>query len=96
MLKQETSNTLFNKAQKFIPGGVNSPVRAFKAVGGNPLFIKAANGAYMYDEDGNRYIDMINSWGPMILGHAHPMGYSMRCRLHSCLTFVWRSHGPRN
>ena len=71
MLKQEKSNQLFNKAQNFIPGGVNSPVRAFKAVGGNPLFIKAATGAYLYDEDGNRYIDMINSWGPMVLGHAH-------------------------
>ena len=66
------SQALFNQAQQFIPGGVNSPVRAFKAVGGNPLFIKSAKGAYMYDADDNRYIDMINSWGPMILGHAHP------------------------
>ncbi|MDX1627925.1 MAG: glutamate-1-semialdehyde 2,1-aminomutase [Fulvivirga sp.] len=66
------SKTLFKEAQNFIPGGVNSPVRAFKAVGGDPLFIKSAKGAYMYDEDGNKYIDLINSWGPMILGHAHP------------------------
>lgn len=66
------SQALFNQAQQSIPGGVNSPVRAFKAVGGNPLFIKSAKGAYMYDADDNRYIDMINSWGPMILGHAHP------------------------
>jgi glutamate-1-semialdehyde 2,1-aminomutase len=67
------SKALFDKAKQFIPGGVNSPVRAFKAVGGNPLFIKRANGAYLYDEDGNQYIDLINSWGPMILGHAHPV-----------------------
>ena len=66
------SQALFTQAQQSIPGGVNSPVRAFKAVGGNPLFIKSAKGAYMYDEDDNRYIEMINSWGPMILGHAHP------------------------
>ena len=66
------SKALFDKAKQFIPGGVNSPVRAFRAVGGNPLFIKKAKGAYLYDEDGNQYIDLINSWGPMILGHAHP------------------------
>lgn len=66
------SKALFSRAQDFIPGGVNSPVRAFKAVGGDPLFIKKADGAYLYDEDGNRYIDLINSWGPMILGHNHP------------------------
>jgi glutamate-1-semialdehyde 2,1-aminomutase len=67
------SKTLFEKAKQFIPGGVNSPVRAFRAVGGNPLFIKRASGAYLYDEDDNIYIDLINSWGPMILGHAHPL-----------------------
>lgn len=66
------SQELFTASQKVIPGGVNSPVRAFKAVGGNPLFINKAKGAYMYDEDGNSFIDMINSWGPMILGHAFP------------------------
>lgn len=71
MLNQEKSKALFGKAQNYIPGGVNSPVRAFKAVGGDPLFIKSAKGAYMYDEDDNKFIDMINSWGPMILGHAH-------------------------
>lgn len=71
MLKQERSNQLFEKAQGFIPGGVNSPVRAFKAVGGKPLFMERAKGAYLYDVDGNHYIDMINSWGPMILGHAN-------------------------
>lgn len=65
------SSALFAEAEKVIPGGVNSPVRAFKGVGGTPIFVKAAKGAYLYDEDGNRLIDYINSWGPMILGHAH-------------------------
>ncbi|MGK7390655.1 MAG: glutamate-1-semialdehyde 2,1-aminomutase [Candidatus Cyclobacteriaceae bacterium M2_1C_046] len=69
MLQTSKSRSLFQEAQNYIPGGVNSPVRAFKAVGGDPLFIKSAKGAYLYDEDGNSYIDMINSWGPMILGH---------------------------
>ena len=66
------SKALFSKAQNFIPGGVNSPVRAFRAVGGDPLFIKKADGAYLYDEDGNQFIELINSWGPMLLGHNHP------------------------
>ncbi len=67
----QRSSQLFQEAKKYIPGGVNSPVRAFSAVGGEPLFIKEAKGAYLYDEDGNKLIDYINSWGPMILGHAH-------------------------
>ncbi|HEU5051572.1 MAG TPA: glutamate-1-semialdehyde 2,1-aminomutase [Hanamia sp.] len=67
----KTSNILFSRAQNSIPGGVNSPVRAFRSVGGTPIFIKSAKGAYLYDEDGNSYIDYINSWGPMILGHAY-------------------------
>lgn len=71
MIELKNSQSLFKKAQDFIPGGVNSPVRAFKAVGGDPVFIKSAKGAYVYDEDGNSYIELINSWGPMILGHAH-------------------------
>jgi glutamate-1-semialdehyde 2,1-aminomutase len=66
----DKSTALFNRAQLSIPGGVNSPVRAFKSVGGTPVFMKKAKGAYMYDADGNQYIDYINSWGPMILGHA--------------------------
>lgn len=65
------SSALFAEAQKVIPGGVNSPVRAFKAVGGEPIFVEKAKGAYLYDADGNRLIDYINSWGPMILGHAY-------------------------
>ena len=68
-----TSEQLFQQAKNYIPGGVNSPVRAFRAVGGNPIFIKSAKGAYLYDEDGNSYLDLINSWGPMILGHAFPL-----------------------
>ena len=70
MLYQRSSE-LFAQAEKVIPGGVNSPVRAFKAVGGTPIFVKEAKGAYLYDEDGNRLIDYINSWGPMLLGHAY-------------------------
>ena len=62
---------LFQRAGQSIPGGVNSPVRAFKSVGGTPVFMQSAKGAYLFDADGNRYIDYINSWGPMILGHAY-------------------------
>ncbi|HKK56726.1 glutamate-1-semialdehyde 2,1-aminomutase [Marinobacter sp.] len=67
------SETLFAEAQKYIPGGVNSPVRAFKGVGGTPIFFKHAEGAYLYDEDDRRYIDFIGSWGPMILGHSNKL-----------------------
>lgn len=70
-MNTEKSKALFQRAQRSIPGGVNSPVRAFKSVGGTPLFIKNAKGAYLYDADGNQYIDYIASWGPMILGHAY-------------------------
>lgn len=66
------SKKLFEQAKKVIPGGVNSPVRAFKSVGGTPIFINHALGAYLFDEDENKYIDYISSWGPMIIGHAHP------------------------
>lgn len=66
------SEYLFNRAQQFIPGGVNSPARAFKSVGGVPVFFKKAKGSIITDEDGNEYIDYVGSWGPMILGHAHP------------------------
>ena len=68
----QRSSALFSEAKKYIPGGVNSPVRAFKSVGGSPIFASKALGAYVFDEDGNKYIDYISSWGPMILGHAHP------------------------
>jgi glutamate-1-semialdehyde 2,1-aminomutase len=72
-ISRDNSQALFARAKTFIPGGVNSPVRAFRAVGGNPIFMKSAKGAWLNDEDGNAYVDLINSWGPMILGHAHPM-----------------------
>ncbi len=70
-MKYQRSSALFAEAQQYIPGGVNSPVRAFKAVGGSPIFVKEAKGAYLYDEDGNKLIDYIASWGPLILGHAY-------------------------
>ena len=70
--RNSNSKTLFTAAQRHIPGGVNSPVRAFKAVGGTPVFFERARGAYMFDADGNRYIDYVLSWGPMLLGHNHP------------------------
>ena len=66
------NETLFTQAQSRIPGGVNSPVRAFRGVGGTPIFIDHANGPYIYAADGKRYIDYVGSWGPMVLGHAHP------------------------
>ncbi len=78
--KYKRSKKLFKRALKLIPGGVNSPVRSFKSVGGNPVFIKEARGAYLYDEDGNRYIDYINSWGCMILGHAHKAVTNAICK----------------
>jgi glutamate-1-semialdehyde 2,1-aminomutase len=71
MISRKHSIDLFARAQESIPGGVNSPVRAFKSVGGSPVFIERAQGAYLFDADGNKYIDYIASWGPMILGHAH-------------------------
>lgn len=69
----DQSQQLFTAAKKSIPGGVNSPVRAFRAVGGNPLFIKSAKGPFLFDEDGNQFIELINSWGPMLLGHGHEL-----------------------
>ena len=75
-----TSANLFERAQLSIPGGVNSPVRAFKSVGGTPIFMSKASGAYLFDADGNKYIDYINSWGPMILGHAYPPVIEAICK----------------
>lgn len=72
MNKIDKSIALFNQAKSLMPGGVNSPVRAFKNINGNPIFFEKAQGAYLYDADGNRYIDYIGSWGPMIMGHSHP------------------------
>src|SRR5262249_57581810 len=70
--KYPQSTALFERARKVIPGGVNSPVRAFRGVGGTPLFIRRGAGATITDADGREYIDYVGSWGPMILGHAHP------------------------
>ena len=70
--KRPRSSSLFERAQSLFPGGVNSPVRAFKAVGGTPVFIDRGVGAYVFDVDGNRYLDFVGSWGPLILGHADP------------------------
>lgn len=72
VMKTTRSAQLFAAAQQLIPGGVNSPVRAFRSVGGQPRFIKRAKGAKLYDVDGNTYLDYVLSWGPMILGHANP------------------------
>jgi len=71
-MKTDRSHALFARAEELLPGGVNSPVRAFKSVGGEPFFAQRAEGAYLFDVDGNRYIDYVGSWGPMIAGHAHP------------------------
>ncbi|MCW6028134.1 glutamate-1-semialdehyde 2,1-aminomutase [Stenotrophomonas sp. SRS1] len=70
-MNHDQSHALFTRAQKLLPGGVNSPVRAFKSVGGEPFFVQRADGPYLYDVDGNRYIDYVGSWGPMIVGHNH-------------------------
>jgi glutamate-1-semialdehyde 2,1-aminomutase len=82
------SAKLFETAQQYIPGGVNSPVRAFKAVGGNPLFIKKAKGVHLFDEDGNKYIELINSWGPMLFGHAFkPVKKSVKRAIKKSFSF---------
>ncbi len=84
----QKSEQLFQAAQNHIPGGVNSPVRAFKAVGGTPIFFDSAQGAYLYDADGRRYVDYVQSWGPMILGHNHPYVLdAIRHQLEKGLTF---------
>ena len=72
MNKIDKSIALFTQAKSLMPGGVNSPVRAFKNINGNPIFFEKAQGAYLFDADGNKYIDYIGSWGPMIMGHSHP------------------------
>ena len=82
------SQDLFSAAQRHIPGGVNSPVRAFRGVGGDPVFFESASGPYVFDADGKRYIDYVGSWGPMILGHAHPeVIEAVQARLHKGLSF---------
>src|SRR6478752_2042649 len=71
-MQRPRSHAAFERAKSLIPGGVNSPARAFGAVGSEPIFIARGEGAYLFDIDGNKYIDFVGSWGPMILGHAHP------------------------
>src|SRR5436305_5142684 len=71
-MSRQKSHAAFDRAQRLMPGGVNSPARAFGGVGGEPIFFQRGQGAYLFDVDGNRYIDYVGSWGPMILGHAHP------------------------
>ncbi len=82
------SSALFAKAQLLIPGGVNSPVRAFRSVGGTPIFMERATGAYLFDADGNKYIDYVGSWGPFILGHSHPVVIdALRLQLEKATSF---------
>lgn len=82
------SEQLFKAAQQHIPGGVNSPVRAFNSVGGSPIFFKKGQGAYLFDEDDQRYIDYVGSWGPMILGHAYqPVIDAVKASLDNGLGF---------
>ena len=86
----------FSRAQEVIPGGVNSPVRAFNAVEGTPPFIVSAEGAYMTDEDGNQYIDLIGSWGPMIVGHAHPKVVSAIHQNSDNRNIIWCTNEGRS
>ena len=89
------SKTLFARAQRYIPGGVNSPVRAFRSVGGDPLFIKSGRGSRMFDEDGASYIDYIGSWGPLILGHsAAPVRLALKRQIASGTS--WGADGTRS
>ncbi len=73
VMDRTKSRTIFEKATTFFPGGVNSPVRSFRSVGGDPFIVREGKGAYLIDVDGNRYVDYICSWGPLVLGHAHPV-----------------------
>jgi glutamate-1-semialdehyde 2,1-aminomutase len=87
-MKTNLSQQYFERAQSSIPGGVNSPVRAFRSVGGTPLFIRSAHGQYLVDEDGNQYVDYINSWGPMIMGHAYaPVLQALQEQMQNSLSF---------
>ena len=94
----DQNEVLFDRAQKSIPGGVNSPVRAFRSVGGAPRFIKKALGPHMYDVEGKQYIDYIGSWGPMILGHNNPhvIEAARRARSGRCRSDVRHRDGARD
>jgi len=94
-MKTDQSHTLFVKAQQLIPGGVNSPVRACKSVGCEPLFVKRAAGSRIHDVDGNEFLDFVCSWGPMILGHNHPsVVEAIEKTLRDGQTLLWRSSWP--
>src|SRR5947209_7141954 len=87
-MKSDRSRQLFERALDVIPGGVNSPVRAFRAVGGQPIFIERGEAAYVIDADGNRYLDCVSSWGPLLFGHAHPrIQAAVRRQLERGFTF---------
>ena len=92
-MERPISEAYFQEAKRHIPGGVSSPVRAFKAVGGTPPFLVRGEGAYVWDADGNRYLDYVMSWGPLILGHAHP---KVLARVRETCRWPWprRSSGP--
>ena len=92
-MNYQKSRSLFEHAVEVIPGGVNSPVRACKSVGCEPLFIDRADGCMIYDVDGNGYIDYVGSWGPMILGHRHPSVLNAITSSHEAGYQFWRSHG---
>ena len=90
-MNHSRSSLLFQQAQTAIPGGVNSPVRAFKSVGSDPLFIKRASGSHLYDEDDNDFVDYVGFWGPMIVGHCHP---DIICRMAAAVgCYCYRSGG---
>ncbi len=91
----DLNQTLFERAKHVIPGGVNSPVRAFRAVGGTPRFISRAQGAYIWDANGQKYIDYIGSWGPMILGHGHPAWSWLKKSSRSCPAWTWCAWSAR-
>src|SRR6516162_6280352 len=87
-IPRQRSQSAFLKATQLIPGGVNSPARAFGAVGGQPIFIAKGEGPYLFDVDGNRYVDYVASWGPLILGHCHPrVVQAVEEALHQGATF---------
>ena len=88
--KHPRSEQLYERATKVIPGGVNSPVRAFKAVGGTPLFVQRGEGQFLIDADGRKYLDLVNSWGALILGHAEHCFGSLR-GIHSSSGWGWRA-----
>ena len=90
------SKSAFERAQQVIPGGVNSPVRAFKSVGGTPPFIKKASGAYLEDIDGNQYVDYVGSWGPMLFGHTDEDVIEAVRRGSATLYIIWRSDTHRD